>query len=162
MVDALIAILTYLHVISAIGWLGGAVLFLSVIAPGLRKLSPAASLEFLSKVGPQSTRFFIGAATATIVFGLALFFSLAGDYTSGIYGGIVLGLVAYLVAMVVTVPGFMKADRLAKEMIASGHSGPPPAEFTNALRRGGLGVTAVVVLLLLAVIFMVSSGVGYY
>jgi Na+(H+)/acetate symporter ActP len=102
----LVTILTYLHVILAMGWLGGAVLFLSVIAPGLRSLGPAASLEFLAKVGPRATWFFIGAATSTVIFGPALFFTLAGDFpaTHGIYIGIILGLIAYLVGMIVTVP----------------------------------------------------------
>jgi Na+(H+)/acetate symporter ActP len=67
-----ITALAYLHVLAAMGWLGGAILFVSSIAPGLRSLSPTASLEFLAKVGPRSTRFFAGTATATIVFGLAL------------------------------------------------------------------------------------------
>jgi uncharacterized membrane protein len=157
----IITILLYLHVISAMGWLGGAILFLSVIAPGLRSLSPPASLEFLVKVGPKSTRFFIGAATSTVIFGIALFIALAGDYTSGIYVGISLGLLAYLTALLVAVPSFNKADRLAKE-IMSKPPGPPPPEFQNALKRGGIGVTVAVVLLLLAVIFMVASGVGYF
>lgn len=120
-------------------------------------------MEFLAKVGPKSTQFFIGAATATVIFGLALFFSMAGDFPGyGIYAGATLGLLAYLGAMGVTVPAFIKADRLAKEMMTSGQAGPPPPEFTKALRRGGMGVTSVVVLLLLAVIFMVASGVGYF
>jgi hypothetical protein len=157
-----VTILLYLHIISAMGWLGGAILFLSVIAPGLRTLSPTASLEFLTKVGPKSTRFFIGASTATIIFGLALFFALQGDYTSGIYVGIILGVIAYLDAMLVAVRSFNKADRLAKDILASGQAGPPPAEFTKALRMGGLGVMLAVILLLLAVIFMVASGSGYF
>lgn len=159
----IITILTYLHVISAMGWLGGAVLFLSVIAPGLRALSPGASLEFLVKVGPKSTRFFIGAATSTIIFGLALFFALQGDFPGyGIYAGVTLGLLAYLTAMLGAVPAFSKADRLAKDMLSNPPSGPPPAEFTGALRRGGISLTIIVVLLLLAVIFMVASGTGYF
>jgi hypothetical protein len=158
----LVTIFLYLHVLSAMGWLGGAILFVSVLIPGLRTLSPAASLEFLSKVGPRSTRFFIGAATSTVVFGLALFFSLQGDYTQGVYVGIGLGLIAYVWAMAVPVRAFLKADRLAKQMLASPPSGPPPAEFTSAMKQGAIGVTVVVVILLLAMIFMVTSGSGFY
>src|SRR2546428_12973562 len=65
-----ITILAYLHIISAMGWLGGAVLFVLAVAPGLRALSPTARLEFLSKVGPRAVRFFIGSSTPPIAFGL--------------------------------------------------------------------------------------------
>jgi hypothetical protein len=47
-------------------------------------------------------------------------------------------------------------------MMTSGQAGPPPAEFTQAMKRGGIGTTLVVVLLLLAVIFMVASGSSYF
>ncbi|MDA4125448.1 MAG: hypothetical protein OK438_08415 [Thaumarchaeota archaeon] len=164
MLDPLIiVILTYLHVASAIGWLGGAVLFISVVTPGLKTLSPPASLEFLVKVAPKVTRFFLGIATATIVFGLALFFSLAGSFPgNGIYIGLSLGLIAYLIALGVTVPTFRKADRLAKEIMAGGQAGTAPAELAATMKRAGMAATIVVILLLLALIFMVSSGSGYY
>jgi len=140
------------------GWLGGAVLFVSVLAPGLRALSPMANLEFLSKVGPRAARFFIGTATSTIVFGLALLASLPGLATTSIYAGLSIGLVAYLDAMLVAVPAFRKADHMAQEMLASGQAGPPSPEFVKALRRGGIGVATVVVLLVITLVFMVYAG----
>ncbi len=139
------------------GWLGGAVLFASAIAPGLRSVSPRASLEFLANVGPKALRFFIGVSTSTVIFGLALLI-ISGVNDAPIYVGAAIGLVAYLDAMLVTVPAFRKADRLAAEMLASPQSGPPPAEFTAALRRGGMGVTLVAVLLAATAVFMVVSG----
>jgi hypothetical protein len=139
------------------GWLGGAVLFVSSIAPGLRTLSPAASLEFLAKVGPRSTRFFAGTATATIVFGLGLLSVLPGLLGTNILFGTAFGLLAYLTA-VLTMVSFNKADHLAKEMLAGGQAGPPPPEFTKALRRGGIAVTATVLLLVVALVFMVATG----
>src|SRR2546428_8522807 len=96
-----ITILAYLHISSAMGWLGGAVLFVSVVGPGLRSLSPMARLEFLAKIGPGATRFFIGSSTATIVFGLALLFAFPGASSTTITAGLTLGLIAYLVAMLV-------------------------------------------------------------
>src|SRR2546426_2052471 len=77
-----ITILAYLHIISAMGWLGGAVLFVSAVAPGLRSFSPMARLEFLSKVGPRATRFFIGRSPATIVFGPVLLFSFPRAFST--------------------------------------------------------------------------------
>ncbi len=155
-----VTILAFFHIVSAIGWLGGAVLFVSVIAPGLRNISPPASLEFLAKIGPKSTRFFIGASTATVIFGLVLYF-YSGVDNIAIRVGAILGIVAYLDAMLFTVPAFNKADKMAAQMLASPQSGPPPAEFTTALKRGGMGVTTVVIILTTAAIFMVVSGFAY-
>ncbi|TLX93216.1 MAG: hypothetical protein E6K96_09720 [Thaumarchaeota archaeon] len=154
-----ITILAYLHIISAMGWLGGAALFVSVVGPGLRSLSLTARLEFLSKIGPGATRFFIGSSTATIVFGLALLFSFPGASSATLTTGLAVGLIAYLDAILVAIPSLRKADHLAKEMLASGQAGGPPSpELAKALKRGGIGVATVVVLLVITLISMVTAG----
>jgi len=153
----IITVLAFLHIFSAMGWLGGASLFVSSIAPGLRSLSPTASLEFLSKVGPRSTRFFVGTATGTIVFGLALLGVEPDLVSTSLMGGVVLGLVAYLTA-VITVISFRRADHLAKEALASGQAGPPSPELAKMLKRGGLTVVITLVLLVVALMFMVVTG----
>jgi len=153
-----ITILAYLHIISAMGWLGGAVLFVSVVGPGLRSLSPTARLEFLSKVGPRAIRFFIGSSTATIVFGLGLLYAFPGASSTTISAGLTLGLIAYLVVIFVSIPSLRKADHLAKEMLASGQAGPPSPELAKELKRGGIGVATVVVLLVITLMFMVTAG----
>lgn len=153
-----ITTLAYLHIISAVTWLGGATLFVSVIAPGLRSVSPMARLEFLAKVGPKASQFFIGAATATIVFGLALLSAFSVDFGWKLDTGITLALIAYLLALIVTVPSIRKASRLAREALASGQAGPPNPEIPKAMRRGGIASTIVVVLLVLTLAFMVATG----
>ncbi len=153
-------VLAALHIISAIGWLGGAVLFVSVVAPGLRALSPGASLEFIAKILPKATRFFTGAASATVVFGLVLFF-YSGVDDIAVKVGAILGLAAFLIAMLVAIPAFNKAHKMAAQMLATPPSGPPPAEFAAALKRGGMGATIVVLILVLTAIFMVVSGFAY-
>jgi len=153
-----ITILAYLHIISAMGWLGGAVLFVSVVGPGLRTLSPMARIEFLSKIGPGATRFFIGSSTATIIFGLGLLFSFPNGFDATITAGLTLGLIAYLDAILVAIPSLRKADHLANEMLASGQAGPPSPELAKTLKRGGIGVATVVVLLVITLIFMVTAG----
>src|SRR2546425_8912197 len=91
-----ITILAYLHIISAMGWLGGAVLFVSAVAPGLRTLSPTAKLEFLLKVGAKAVRFFIGRFTAPIVFGPPLLFFFPRAFSTTITPGLTFGLIAYI------------------------------------------------------------------
>src|SRR5713101_4123679 len=109
-----ITVLAYLHVLAAMGWLGGAILFVSSIAPGVRSLSPTASLEYLAKVGPRSTRFFAGTATGTIVFGLALLAVVPGLFETSLMVGVGIGLIAYATA-IVTMLSFRKADQIAKQ-----------------------------------------------
>jgi len=161
--QSVVAILTFLHIVSAMGWLGGAIFFLSTISPGVKTFTPPASLEFLTKVGPRLVRFFVGAATATIIFGLGLLFAAFGTDLSTwpmyIETGFGLGLIAYLVALLVTVPTFNKLDKIAKQMIANPQGGPPPPEFATYLKRSNMASIIVVLILLLALVFMVSSAV---
>lgn len=158
--EAVISVLALLHIVSAVAWLGGVVFFLSAVSPGLRKMPPAASLEYLTKVGPRQVRFFAGVATGTIVFGLALLFAAFGtDYTAwpaSIEVGFGLGLVAYLIAMGVTIPTFRKVEKVAHQMLA-GPPGPPPPEFLKLMKRGNIAVMAVALILVLTAAFMIGT-----
>ena len=161
--QSVIAVLTFLHIVSAMGWLGGVVFFLSAVSPGVRTFTPPASLEFLTKVGPRQIMFFAGVATATIIFGLGLLFAAFGtDYASWpsyIEVGFGLGLVAYLVAVLVTIPTFRKVEKIAHQVMGNPQGGPPPPEFAKLLQRANMAAVAVAIILLLALAFMVSSAV---
>ncbi len=156
-----ITVLAVLHILFAVGWLGAVIFFVSVIGPTLPKFSPPASLEFLAKVGPPQLRFFGVVATGTIVFGLALLFAAFGtDYTfwpTSIVIGFSLGFLAYLIAVLVTIPAFRKVDKLAHEMMTNPPTGPPPAEFVKTLNRGRLASALVGLILLLTFLFMVAT-----
>jgi hypothetical protein len=160
---SVIAVLTFLHIVSAVGWLGGVMFFLSAVSPGVRTFTPTASLEFLTKVGPKQIRFFAGAATSTVVFGLALLFAAFGtdfaSWPSYIEVGFALGLIAYLIAILVTIPTFRKVDKIARQILGNPQGGPPPPEFASLLKRANMAAMAVAVILLLALVFMVSSAV---
>jgi uncharacterized membrane protein len=161
--QSVIAVLTFLHIVSAMGWLGGVTFFISAVSPGVRTFTPPASLEFLTKVGPKQIRFFAGAATATIIFGLGLLFATFGtDYASWpgyIEVGFSLGLLAYLIAILVTIPTFRKVERIARQMIGNPQAGPPPPEFGKYLKRANMAAMSVAFILLLALAFMVGSAV---
>ncbi len=154
--DAVVTVLAYLHIISAMGWLGGAILFVTTIAPAARKMSPPATLEFLATVVPRVTRFFAMVATSTLIFGLLLVVTIP-DYASLLQVGILTGLAAYIVALL-TVRIFSKLTKTAKEMIASKQPRPPSAEFLRRLKNGGLASLTVVLLLVVTLMFMVYSG----
>ena len=160
--QSVIAVLTFLHIVTAMGWLGGVIFFLSAVGPGVRAFTPPALLEFLTKVGPKQIGFFAGVATGTIVFGLALLFAAFGtDYSSWpnyIETGFGFGLIAYLIAVLVTIPTIRKLSGIARQLM-SGPPGPPPPELLKLLKRANMATMAVALLLLLALIFMVSSAV---
>ncbi len=152
----IVTILAYLHIISAMGWLGGAVLFVSTLAPALRTLSPASSLDFIANAVPKLTRFFLMVATSTIVFGPALLLTIP-DYSQFIYVGIALGLAAYVDALL-TIRAFHRLSRMAKGMMQGSQTASSPADFQKAAKGAGLMATSIVVLLLLTLMFMVYSG----
>jgi len=160
--QSVIAVLTFLHIATAMGWFGGVIFFLSAVGPGVRAFTPTAQLEFLAKVGPKQIRFFTGVATGTIVFGLALLFAAFGsDYSSWpnyLQAGFGFGLIAYLVAILVTVPAIRKANGIARQVL-NAPPGPPPPELPKLVRRANMATMAVALLLLLALAFMVSSAV---
>ena len=163
MVDqSVIAVLTFLHIVTAMGWLGGVIFFLSAVGPGARAFTPPAQLEFLTKVGPKQIRFFAAVATGTIVFGLALLFATFGTDPSSwpnyIEAGFGFGFIAYLVAIVVTIPTLLKVAKVALQAMG-GPQGPPPPELPKLLKRANMAAMAVALLLLLALVFMVGSAV---
>ncbi len=154
--SVVVTILAYSHIVSAVGWFGGALLFVTAVSPPLRRLGPAASLEFLVKVVPRVTNYFILLATSTIIFGPLLLLTIP-DFQWTIYLGIATAVTAYIGVMI-TVHYFHRAISLAKEMMKGGQAGPPPVEFQKSLRNGGIGALSVLILLVITEMFMVYSG----
>src|SRR5207237_25407 len=72
MADAVFLVLLVLHVGSIIAWMGGATLFVSVLTPALRRMSPASRSEFILSVIPSYMRFIGGSSIVAAVAGLAL------------------------------------------------------------------------------------------
>src|SRR5260370_9176472 len=73
MADAVFVILLLLHVGSIVAWMGGATLFVSVLTPALRRISPAARGEFIVSVIPSYMRFIAGSSIAAAIADLALY-----------------------------------------------------------------------------------------
>jgi uncharacterized membrane protein len=161
------AILAWLHIFSAMGWLGGGVMFAFVIGPALKKLSPPSSGEFLVKVVPRVVLFFRITAGTTVLFGVLFLYSFShGNFSilsfSTTFGtdltvGLSIGFIAFLISEFVAVPTQLKAVKMIREMQASGQH-QPPAEFPKTLKRASDAATLAVVLLILTSVFMVASG----
>ncbi|MDA4120321.1 MAG: hypothetical protein OK436_07010 [Thaumarchaeota archaeon] len=162
MADAVvISSLAFLHLVSAIAWFGGVAFFVSSVAPGLRKMSPAARIEFSARIGPGIVRFYGISATLTIVFGLALLYEGFGGnpsaWPTSLDIGFSLGFIAYLVALIVTVPASRRLDKISQGLVNNPNAGPPPPEFAKNFKTLGMGAIVIAILLLLATAFMVGT-----
>src|SRR2546425_7102834 len=71
MVDSVFLVLLVVHVGSIVAWMGGASLFISVIAPSLGKMSPGSRAEFIMSALPRYMRFVGGSAILAVIAGLA-------------------------------------------------------------------------------------------
>jgi uncharacterized membrane protein len=166
-VSLLIAVLAYVHILAAVGWLGGNVFFGFAVAPALRLMNPSVAAEFFAKVGSRPRRFFTATSTLTVVFGVLLLYEiLGGDFGalsfSNSFGmfimlGVAFAVVAYLEGILVTSPKAAKLEKMAIQAQASGQQGLGP-EAPSVLRGLGLGSAIGVILLLLVLVFMVSAG----
>jgi len=158
-------ILAWAHVLSAVGWLGGGMLFAFVVGPALSNLSPAASGEFLLKVVPGVVRFFQIFAGLTILFGLLLLYNMGGaslfdmstSYGVDLSIGVTLAIVAFVESEFVASPAQLKAVRMIREMKAAGLD-HPAADFPKAVRMATLTAQVTLVLLLATSAFMVGAG----
>jgi hypothetical protein len=159
------AILAWLHVFSAIGWLGGGIMFGVIIAPVLGSLSPPTSGEFLIRVGPRVARFFQVIAGLTILFGFLLLYNLGGSSLldpSTTYGieltiGVTFALLAFVLSEAFVAPLLLRAVRLLKGMQESGKHEPTP-ELIATLQRTAMMSTLTILLLILTSVFMVAAG----
>ncbi len=160
----ILVVLFYGHILSAIAWLGGGILTAFVVGPGVRSLTPAASLEFTAKVMPKILRFIQITIGSTFLFGVLLFSYLGIDFASSagtwLEAGVGLALVTAAVVFALTVPSFKKLIRMAQERIAAGTQGPPPPEMMKYGKRARMGSMVSVVLLLAVLAFMIFASVG--
>jgi uncharacterized membrane protein len=165
---ALLGILALGHVLAAMGWLGGGLLTTFVLGPNLRKLQPAANLEFNAKVLPRILRFVQAMIGATLLFGvLLLYYYYGGDLSTfsktsqgmELSVGIALALVTAAVAWTVTFPSFNKVVKIANGLLQGGQ---PPPELMKYGRRARIGSLIGVTMLLIVVATMVFAGFGFY
>jgi len=163
---ALITLLAYGHILSAVGWLGGGLLTGFVVGPGLQKMSAPARFEFLAKVIPKMIRYVGGMIGGTFIFGLfLLYFFVDGDFSrlspstpfgAAMSAGIALAVLTAVIAAAVTFPSFGRMSRIAGELLKSGQQ--PPPELMKYAARARMGSVAGAVLLLVVLATMVTAG----
>ena len=167
MTDVVLLVLTYGHVLSAMGWLGGGLLTTFAVGPSLRKLSQVAALEFNAKVLPRLIRFVQMTAVSTVAFGVLLLgylYSQDNSYFSSTSGmavsvGIVMAVVVTAIAFSVTIPSFMKVSKLAASAMEGTQQAPVP-EMMKYAKRARQGSLIGVVLLLATLVAMITAGIS--
>jgi uncharacterized membrane protein len=164
MADTVFLVLLILHVGSIIAWMGGATLFVSVLTPALRKMSPSSRGDFIMSVIPSYMRFIGGSSIAAAIAGLALYAyitqvatSLAPSGPGAIYIqiGAVVTLVVLLIAFGVLIPTSRKLVGLLKQsqkQAAPGGDSAISAQVGSLQKR--LGMAARLGVFLLAVTFV--------
>lgn len=162
MADAVFVILLLLHVGSIVAWMGGATLFVSVLTPAIRRMSPAARGEFTVSVIPSYMRFIGGSSIAAAVAGLALYAyitqvatSLAPSSSGLIYVqiGAVVTLIVLLIAFGVLIPTSRKLVALLKSQNQSALGGDAVSAQVSGLQKR-LGMAARIGVMLLALTFI--------
>jgi uncharacterized membrane protein len=164
MADSVFLVLLVVHVGSIIAWMGGATLFVSVLAPSLRKVSPATRGEFTLSVLPSYMRFIGVSSIAAAVAGLALYAYITQVATSPapsssglpyIQAGAVVTLIVLIIAFGILIPTARKLIAVLKQsqkQLAPGADTAMSAQVASLQKR--LGIAARLGLLLLAVTFI--------
>ena len=162
------AVLLWLHLIGAVGWLGSAVVFGMLIGPTLPSLSPASRGELVVKLFPKYVFFLQIFTLITPVFGLGLalyishgdtsIFTPNNPFSTYIDAGAILTLVTWALTFGVATPAAGKVIKLTKEAMAG--SGPPSPDLAKASARLRISAAVGMVILFVIVACMVIAAVG--
>jgi uncharacterized membrane protein len=163
------AVLLWLHLVGAVGWLGGAMIFAMLIGPTLPSLTPATRGELIVKLIPKYIRYVEIFAFVTPIFGLTLalyithgnwsVFSPSTNFGLYISLGALLSLVMWVIAFGLVGPTARKVVYLTREMMKTPGAPPPPA-LPKASKRLRLTSTTGLVVMLVIVACMVKAATG--
>ena len=165
MTDIIFIALVFIHIGAIVLWMGASVLMVSILGPGMTRLSPGTRSEFMKILGPRLVNYIIRNATIAIVAGLILYAyitqvtpSLAPS-TSGtpwIGIGVLFGLIAYVIGLAFVVRLNKKVFKLMESAPApaAGAGGPPP-ELQSLQKKIAMTSGISVLFLLLALLSMV-------
>ncbi len=162
----IVGIITWLHVVSVIGWTGAALTFLVSIRSSLPKFSPQARGEFVVKVMPRFVRSVQAFTILTLVFGPSLAlamndgppnkFDLVSPWSIFVTLGASVGIAMLFVVFFLFTPTANGLVKMVGQM-QQNPGQPPPAKFGALQKRLALIPPLGVSLLLLAEVFMVTA-----
>ena len=164
MVSTLVsAILAWLHILSAIGWMGSAMFLAMVLGPSTRELPPPSRRDLVLRLFPRFIRYVTIFATLTLVFGVLLGMGLVSDGSDvlsplttwglRIMIGASLALVAYAMALAVG----LRSARGILRLLEKTPQEVQAFEMAKLTRRLRLTAATVTLLLSVSLIFMVAA-----
>lgn len=167
MVSSLVsAVLAWLHIFSAIGWMGSAMFLAMVLGPSTRELPPPSRRDLVLRLFPRFIRFVTIFATLTLLFGVLLGLALMSDGSdilspSTAWGlritiGATLALVAYGLAMALGLRSAKKIVELVQKAQQDQQQAQAP-ELAKLTARLRLTAVIVTVLLSASLILMVAA-----
>ncbi len=162
MVDVVFLVLLVFHITAIVAWMGGGVLFISVVSPSVRSMSPSARSEFVKSTLPRYFRFISVSSITAIVAGLLLYgyifqsATLAPTSSGLIYvqAGAVLGLLALVMVLGYAMPAGRKLVSLTNQT-AKAPSENMEGQIASLQRRLTMGARLGVVLLGLTLVLMI-------
>ena len=159
-------VLIYLHIFSAVGWLGGVLTFRLVLTPLMPKLSGSTRGELVVKLFPKFLTTVVSFAGMTGAFGILLAFTLSSEDPnlyplSGMWGlrimiGASVALIVFLLGFLVSLPAVKKMAGMLTEMQAKNQQQPPP-EFPKLQKRVAMLANIGLILLVIVLMLMVSA-----
>ncbi len=162
----IVGIITWLHVVSVIGWTGAALTFLISIRSALPKFSPQAAGEFVTKAMPRFVRSVQAFTVLTLVFGPSLAFAmndgppnqfdLVSPWSIFVTLGASIGIAMLFVVFFLFTPTANGIMHIISQM-QQNPGQPPPARLGVLQKRLAMIPPLGVTLLLLAEVFMVTA-----
>lgn len=156
-----VGILTYGHVLAAIGWLGAVLTINIALAPLMGRFAPSTRIDLLQHFLPRFARMTMIFSGLTVVFGAALYSQVyqdashTWDLVIGI--GILLAILAFVDGAAVATPTANRLAAMARQVVAQPGT-PPPAELPKQLARLQHAAMASLFLLIATLAFMVAAG----
>ena len=169
MTDVIFPALLFIHIMAVVLWMGASVLFVSVIAPSLAKVTPSSRVDLFKALAPAYQRYAGSVATVAVADGLILYAYINGYITpvssslaptqSGmpwILAGTLLGLSAYIIGLGIVLRSNARLLTLMSQA-PTGQTGTagPSGEMQTLQRRIAISSRLQAALLGLALLSMV-------
>lgn len=164
MADIIFLALLVIHVGTVVLWMGASVLFVSVLAPSMAKLTGSSRADLFKAIGSRYEGYVVRNATVAIAAGLILYAYITQVATSlapsdagkpWLLVGIIFGLVAYIIGIAVVMRGNRRLMRLMNQASVGQAPGTPSSEITHVQRRVAMGGGLQALFLALALLSMV-------
>ena len=162
----IVGAITWLHIISVIGWTGSALTFLISIRSSLPKLSPPARGEFIVKIMPRFKRSVQTFTVLTLIFGPLLAYTMAdgppnqfnliSPWSIFVTIGASIGITVFFIVFLLFTPTANGLVNIINQMQQNPQQ-LPPVELNKLQRRLAIIPPLGVTLLFTAEVFMVAA-----